>query len=299
MRSLQGILWLTLIFLSGSCLRLDDNLYNLSDKISQYKFDDYTGEQDFVLDDSYKIQDSMRHLFTLDSRDNDGKTFQIYALYLGDLARIKTDTVILYCHGNKWHMDFYWQRAKLMAHTGGKHRYGVLMLDYRGYGLSDDPTSEEGLYTDVNTCLEWLRLQGLSNDRLVIYGFSMGSAPATKLTSEPRSMVPSRLILEAPFGSADVMAADAAGLNMPGSFVTSLKINNADLIKKVTQPFFWMHGIGDNFLSIQTHGEVVFKNYGGTKRKAIRVPEADHGEVPEKMGFDTYLRELGQFISGK
>ena len=34
-------------------------------------------------------------------------------------------------------MDFYWQRAKLLANVGGKNRFGVMYLDYRGYGLSE------------------------------------------------------------------------------------------------------------------------------------------------------------------
>jgi len=43
------------VFLLSSCLRLDDNFYNLEDKITEYKLDNYTGEQDFILDNSYQI----------------------------------------------------------------------------------------------------------------------------------------------------------------------------------------------------------------------------------------------------
>lgn len=274
-----------------ACLRLDSNLYNLSDKITEYKWDNYTGEQDFKLDASYDIPDSLHHVFTLNSGGN-----KIYATYIGSLNDIATDTVILYCHGNKWHMDFYWQRAKLLAHVNGKLTYGVMMLDYRGYGLSEGKPSEDGLYDDVDAAMQWLQIKGLSADRLIIYGFSMGSAPTCELSGNPRTLRPSRVILEAPFASAAVMAADGAGLNVPGSFVTNLKINNADEIKKVTQPFFWIHGTNDNFLNIETHGEVVYKNHGGTYKEAHRIPGADHGEVPATMGFAPYLEALGKFI---
>jgi hypothetical protein len=113
-RSSKAILLVALFYtlVLSSCLRLDSNLFNLSDKITEYKWDNYTGEQDFKLDASYTIQDSMHHVFTLDSKGaNDSKSYKIYATYLGEESRIGTDTVILYCHGNKWHMDFYWQRA--------------------------------------------------------------------------------------------------------------------------------------------------------------------------------------------
>ena len=209
----------------SSCLRLDDNLYNLTDKITEYKLDNYTGEQDFILDNSYHIPDSMIHIFTLSSQtSNESTAKNIYAIYIGQISRIQTDTVIMYCHGNKWHMDFYWQRAKLLAHTSGKNKYGVLMIDYRGYGLSEGKPSEDGMYADVDAALQWLKLNGLSNSRLMMYGFSMGTAPTCELTNKPRNMTPSKIILEAPFASADVMANDGSGLNMPGSFFTNLKI---------------------------------------------------------------------------
>jgi fermentation-respiration switch protein FrsA (DUF1100 family) len=285
------ILFIGALALFSSCLRLDSNFYNLSDKITEYKWDNYTGEQDFKLDGAYKIEDTMHTTFTLQSGG-----YKIYATYIGDINKIATDTVILYCHGNKWHMDFYWQRAKLLAHTNGKHTYGVMMLDYRGYGLSEGEPSEEGLYQDVDAAMQWLQTKGLSSNRLILYGFSMGTAPATELTANPRTFNPLKLILEAPFASSAVMAADGAGINVPGSFVTNLKIDNAEEIKKVKQPFCWIHGINDNFLGIKTHGEVVYKNHQGPYKEAHRIPSADHGEVPVYTGFDKYLEIMGKFI---
>lgn len=282
----------------SSCLRLDSNLYNLSDKITEYKLDNYTGTQDFILDASYTIPDSLITKFTLSSQAS-GETSPttIHAIYIGSISKIATDTVIMYCHGNKWHMDFYWQRAKLMANTGSKNRFGVLMIDYRGFGLSEGTPSEDGLYADVDAALKWLNGNGLSNSRLVMYGFSMGSAPATKLTAEPRSMTPSKLILEAPFASADVMAADGTQLNMPGSYFTNLKLNNAEEIKLVQWPLCWIHGMNDNFLNYQTHGQVVYDNYNGSYKEKHLVEGADHGEIPAKMGFAEYNSVLLNFIT--
>jgi pimeloyl-ACP methyl ester carboxylesterase len=292
------LLFTSLSLLLTSCLRLDSNLFNVSDKITEYKWDNYTGEQDFKLDASYKIQDSMMYQFTMDSKGNgDTKSYKIYGMYIGDLNRIATDTVILYCHGNKWHMDFYWQRAKLIAHTGGKHRFGVLMIDYRGYGLSDGPPSEEGLYNDADAAMQWLKTKGLSEQRLIIYGFSMGTSAATELSATPRSMRPHKLILEAPFASAAVMSAEGAGLNVPASYTTNLKIDNAEEIKKVKQDFCWIHGTQDNFLGIKTHGEVVYKNHGGMYKEAHRIEGADHGQVPTTFGFQNYNDMLFKFIT--
>lgn len=295
--SVQNIFLMLVLSMLSACLRLDSNLYNISDKINEYKWDNYTGLQDFKLDDAYKIQDSMHHVFTLNSRGSgDDKSYKIYATYLGDISKIANDTVILYCHGNKWHMDFYWQRAKLLAHVGNKHRFGVMMLDYRGYGLSEGSPSEAGLYNDVDAAMQWLQSNGLTSNRLVIYGFSMGSAPTCELSANPRTLRPHKVILEAPFASAAVMAADGSGLALPASFVTNLKIDNAEEIKKVKQDLCWIHGTVDNFLSIKTHGEVVYKNHHGVYKEAHRVNGADHGNVPIAIGYQAYTQMLEKFI---
>ncbi len=294
---MKAIYLLLIAAVFSSCLKLDNNLFNNDNKIKEYQLDNYTGEQDFILDATYTIPQNYQTFLTLSSQaTSESKATNIKALYIGDITRIATDTVILYCHGNKWHMDFYWQRAKLLAHVNGKNKYGVMMMDYRGYGLSDGKPSEEGMYADVAACLKWLQEKGLVNQRLIIYGFSLGSAPATELTANPTTLTPSKLILEAPFASAAVMVQDASQLAMPADYFTNLKIDNAEEIKKVNQPFLWLHGLKDNFLNYKTHGEVVYKNYKGSYQNKQLVEDADHGEVPKKMGFEKYLQVLGDFI---
>jgi hypothetical protein len=130
---MKNLYFIVLTVVLSSCMKLDSNLYNNNNKIKEYKLDNYTEEQDFVLDASYSIAADKLTIFNLASQaESESSPTNIKALYIGDQNKINTDTVILYCHGNKWHMDFYWQRAKLLAHVNGKNRYGVMMLDYRG-----------------------------------------------------------------------------------------------------------------------------------------------------------------------
>lgn len=281
----------------SACLKLDTNLYNNDNTITEYKLDGFEGETDFILDSSYAISPQKINFLTLSSQTSkESSPLKIKAIYIGDLSRIATDTVIVYCHGNKWHMDFYWQRAKLLAHVNGKNRYGVLMMDYRGYGLSEGAVQEEGMYADVDACLSWLKEKGLTNSRLMIYGFSLGSAPATEMCANTHAMSPSKLILEAPFAGSEVMVQDASQLNMPASYFTDAKIDNAEKIQTVSQPLLWIHGMKDLFLNYKTHGEVVYNRHQGVYKEKMLVTDADHGDVPVKSGFTTYLQSIGQFI---
>ncbi|MCO4807398.1 MAG: alpha/beta hydrolase [Flavobacteriales bacterium] len=292
---MKKLIYIPLILLSCSCLRLDSFLFNADPSIESYGLDDYEGTVEIEVGPEYDIADSLIHLISMQS-DPSGDNKKIHAVYLGNVANIATDTVILYCHGNRDHLDFYWPRVKLLANVGAKNRYGVLAMDYRGFGLSEGPSTEEGMYADVDACMRWLKLMGLTDERLIIYGFSVGSAPATKLTAEPRTMQPAMLMLEAPFASEEVFVEDASGLSLPGSYFTSLEINNGDLIRKVEEPFFWIHGVDDDYIQIKTHGETVFGNYEGTYSEAHRIEGGNHGDTPYIMGYPEYLTALAKFI---
>lgn len=294
------ILCSALLMLSACNKRLDSFLFNNS-KIDSYMLDAYLGEVPFILDSTYNVSPSLVHKFEYTIIDK-GNSLRIHAIYVGDLSTISSDTVILYCHGNKDHMDFYWPRQKLLAHVGGKNRFGVLSFDYPGYGLSEGIPSEENMYEATEGALKWLKSNGVSNERLVVYGFSLGSAPATKIAANPSefSLTPNVLILENPFASSEVMVQSSAGLSFPGSYFTNIKIANAEEIKKVQQPFLWLHGTDDTFLTLAAHGQVVFYNYNGDRGKAVIVNGATHdGEkgIPPVKGFAEYLHEIESFIT--
>jgi alpha/beta superfamily hydrolase len=280
-----------------ACQRLDDNLFNPT-RTSRYELDSYSGEQDFILDESYKIDSSNLYQFLLFSR-LPNETFETYisAIYIGNIGKISTDTVILYCHGNKGNMDFYWQRAKLLANIGGKNRYGVLMFDYRGFGKSQGKSTEATMYADVDAALRWLQGYGLTGSRLVVYGFSLGSAPATEICYKARTISPSALILEAPFASSYAMVESSSKLNMPASYFTNHQINNAKKIKSVIQPFIWIHGKEDDFLSMTTQGKVVYDNYRGKYSESHIINGANHSNVPNTMGFENYKKAIYNFIT--
>ena len=146
--------------------------------------------------------------------------------------------------------------------------------------MSEGEPTEQGMYNDVQAALDWLKERGLSNERLMIYGFSLGSAPATRVASFTEGLRPSKLILEAPFASSQQMVRDASLMEMPASLFTDAKINNAEVIKSVEIPFCWLHGDKDAFLDMETH----------------IVAGAGHSTVPQTIGLAAYNETVFNFI---
>ena len=282
-----------------SCANLDSTLFNPDSDLTAYKLNDNDGSLWYWTNPaSYEIEDSMIHLLTVESQiPGESTSEEIHAVYLGNLQNIATDTVIVFCHGNTGNLDYYWNRISMLANIRSQHAYGVLAMDYRGFGLSSGTPTEDGMYADVDACLAWLAEQGLTGDRCILYGFSLGTA--AELTANPRSLDPAMLILEAPFASADMLGQSSSNLNLSASFYTSYAIDNAEEIKKVEQPFLWMHGMADDYTDFETHGEVVWANYAGSRGMAVRVPDANHSFCPIVLGLDNYLEVLDDFIQGE
>jgi pimeloyl-ACP methyl ester carboxylesterase len=287
---MRYIVFLIIVFGLTGCIKLNDIAF-YNETITDYLLDDYNTDLDFKLDSTYNVQNI--HEFSVNSNG-----FDIAAIYIGELSDIDTDTIILYCHGQTRHMDHYWQRAKLLANCGGKERYGVLMFDYRGYGKSEGTPTEQGMYEDVRAAYQWLLNEGASSQRIIIYGFSLGSAPATDLAAYGMSNeFPIKLILESPFASTDFIAQESTLIEVSASYITDLEFDNAEKIKLVDQPLMWMHGIEDDYVAI-TNGEAIISNYSGVDSTYVRVEGANHGQdgVPQTMGYQNYLNAVQEFI---
>lgn len=297
MRKEYTLILIAVLLTAVSCRkRLDSFLFNNDNSITEYKLDSYGGDPALALPIDYLVPSSDIHMLNYTIED-ESESLEISAIYVGDTSKIKQDTVILYCHGNKDHMDHYWPRQQLLSHTGSQGRFGVLMFDYPGYGLSEGEPTESNMYEATNGALKWLKGMGLENERLIVYGYSLGSAPATRSVGDkPFVLQPSKLILEAPFASSSVMVQDAALLNMPASYFVNTKISNAEQIKKATVPFYWIHGVDDDFLAMETHGRVVYENHNTAWKKKNEVIGANHDNVPTFMGLEAYSDSVLSFI---
>ncbi len=282
------------IILLSSCLDLSPNLFNPS-TVDEYEYDEYLNGE-FNLPAEYDILDGELTELSITST-YDGVEETIFAAYLGDINTIDTDTVILYCHGNAANIDVYFQRAKMLYNANGKSSMGVLIYDYRGFGKSTGATTVESLKADTQAMVEWLKEQGLQEDRFFIYGFSLGSIAAVHACHTNLGLNPKKIMLEAPIGSIDAMAEDGSGLSIPGSFFADADVNNIEDIKLVSQDLYWLHGIDDDFLAMQTHGRPIFDNHSGDFKVDILVVKGNHGDTPFVMGIEDYIESIEDFVN--
>ena len=289
-------LYLPLALLIWGCQKAKlDQLAFPSERLDAYAFEEYDAG-DAAVPAEYAVEASNRTLVSMQSIDQStGESYTIYGVYIGDMSTISEDTVIMYCHGQSLHMDAYWPRATLLASIVEQHHYGVFMMDYRGYGMSEGTSSEQGLYEDVDASIDWLIDQGANPAKTFYYGFSLGCIPVIDRAAYRTDFTPNKIIIESPLASVEYLAQSSLILNVDPAYVSTLEFNNADKMKDIKMPLMWYHGELDDYIAI-SNGELIFSNHSGTFKEGVRVPEAGHGNIPSTIGYETYLNQLETFI---
>src|SRR5262249_15429779 len=88
--------------------------------------------------------------------------------------------VVLFFHGNAGDIGNHLPFAKFLIESG----YGVLAVEYRGYGGNPGTPSEAGLYDDARGAFGFLKQQGIPDGRVVLFGESLGTGVAVAMATE-------------------------------------------------------------------------------------------------------------------
>jgi uncharacterized protein len=256
---------------ASGCFNLDDALFDRS-TLSSYSLR------------TTVIPETSRTQVVLESQ---GK--KIYGYFVKSNGALPGYT-IFYNHGNKDHLQYYWDRVELLYRTGAN----VFVYDYQGYGMSEGEPSEEGIYSDANAALTYVRSRAdVDTSRIVYYGFSLGCAAAVQCAAY--SVPPRELILEAPFASTTALAQSGFLTDASSAFVMKGTYDNAAKIRLVHAPLLLLHGESDTFIDIQKNGQVVFDNANEPKT-FIRVKGANHSGIPAALGDTAYVGIIRNFI---
>ncbi|HLE45020.1 MAG TPA: alpha/beta hydrolase [Methylomirabilota bacterium] len=191
---------------------------------------------------------------------------------------------LLWCHGNAGNISHRLENLRLMRERLG---VGVLLFDYRGYGLSEGTPSETGTYLDARAVRGWLARRA-PGAPVVYFGRSLGAAVAARLAAEDP---PAALILETPFTSVRAMA----NATLPGvGYLFRTRYDTLGLISRIRVPLLILHGDADEVVPFH-HGRAVFEAAREPKR-FVRIPGARHNDT-YVVGGAPYWQAWGSFLA--
>jgi fermentation-respiration switch protein FrsA (DUF1100 family) len=157
---------------------------------------------------------------------------------------------------------------------------GLVALSYRGYAGSTGRPSERGLLLDAAAAYAFTSAR-YSADRIVAWGFSLGSGVAVALAA---GQPVGKLILEAPYTS----VADVAALGfriVPVRWLMRDQFRSDERIARVTAPLLIMHGARDSTIPI-AFGERLF-SLAHQPKQFVRFADGGHDNLANYGAIET------------
>lgn len=194
--------------------------------------------------------------------------------------------LVLYFGGNAEEVSWMLDRIG-NPERGETPSVGWLLVDYRGYGLSEGSPGETALVSDA---LQWfdhaLTLPGVDAKRVFVFGRSLGSGVSVALAAE-RPLA--GLILATPYDSLAAVAKRYYWY-LPVDLLLKHRFDSIVLAPKLRQPLLCLIAERDEVIP-PVHGERLFEAWGGAKRK-ILLQEASHNTTDSHPMFWPAIREF-------
>jgi len=137
----------------------------------------------------------------------------------------------------------------------------VLAFDYRGFGHSPGTASEQHIYEDAEAAYQALIRRGVSPARIILWGHSLGSAPAVVLATRHQAAA---LVLFGAFTSIPDVAA-ATYPYLPVRWVAGIYMNSLQRIRTVHIPVIIVHSTEDTLVPFR-EGERLYGAANAPKR---------------------------------
>ncbi len=197
--------------------------------------------------------------------------------------------IILYLHGNGSNLGDLINRARRFHQWG----YGVLLIDYRGYGRSSGPFPNEArVYEDAEAAWRYLSEQAPA-DRIVLYGRSIGGAIAVHLASQHPEAA--GLILESSFTSLQaVVGRSPLAAIFPLDRLINQRFDSLSKVRSLPAPLLLLHGTADTVVPADM-SQTLYDAAPGPKT-LLWIDGADHNNLPE-LGGDRYAEAIQTFVA--
>ena len=192
---------------------------------------------------------------------------------------------VLFFHGNAGNI------SDRLATLSRFHDLGLstLIIDYRGYGESGGRASIRGVQRDAAAAWEWLLKRGYPEEKIIVFGRSLGGAVAADLA---RTVTPGALILESTFSS---LADIGHGLVpfLPMSLIVGNRFNSVKNLKNFNNPVLVIHSREDDVVAFK-YGRKLYESLSAPKEFLEISGDHNGGFIIS----ENYMRGLDQFITG-
>jgi hypothetical protein len=176
----------------------------------------------------------------------------------------------------------------MLSWTAKQRDWGWLLVNYRGYGLSEGKGSEQSLLDDARLIYDWaVARPDIDTGNIVVMGRSLGSYVAIALAN----VRPVRgVVLTTPFDSIAALGERRYPL-LPLQLLVGDRYNSIAVAPSIDKPALFLLAENDDVTPLE-HGEALAKAWGGPKRVQV-LKNAGHRGVEYHAD---YWSELSRFL---
>jgi len=193
--------------------------------------------------------------------------------------------IVLYLKGNSKSIKGWGKFAVDFT----RHDYSVLMVDYRGFGKSTGRRSQKAIKRDLQVVYNKIK-ERTTEDRIIIYGRSLGSGFASKLASTNH---PKLLVLDAPYYSLTKVTSRYMPF-MPLSVLIKYPLPTYKWLKYVQCPIHIIHGTDDKLIPYKTSVKLSKVNVKLTKLHTVI-----GGGHKNLNNFESYHRIINDILNSE
>jgi hypothetical protein len=166
-------------------------------------------------------------------------------------AQAPSAPTVLFFHGNAGNISHRLEKLRILNQLGAH----TLIIDFRGYGMSEGRPDEPGIYLDAHAAYGYLiRGRAVSPSTVLTYGESLGSAVAVELAA---TTTVGGVVLEAPFTSIADVGREIYPF-LPVGLLARSKYDSLSKIGKLAAPVLILHSRDDEIIPI-SHGRRLFE----------------------------------------
>lgn len=197
----------------------------------------------------------------------------------------KARAVVLFFHGNAGNI------SDRLATLSRFHNLGLstLIIDYRGYGESGGRAGINGVKRDAAAAWEWLLKRGYPEEKIIIFGRSLGGAIAADLAE---TAAPGALILESTFSSLVDIARGLVPF-LPMNIIVGNSFNSVKNMANFNRPVLVIHSREDDVVAFK-YGRKLYESLSAPKEFL----EISGGHNDGFIISENYMKGLDQFITG-
>ncbi|XP_060519937.1 protein ABHD13 [Cylas formicarius] len=215
----------------------------------------------------------------------DGTTIHMYFIHQPKERQRLAPTIVFF-HGNAGNMGHRLQNCVGLYHN---LHCNILLVEYRGYGLSEGSPTEEGLYLDARASIDYLFSRNdINHSEVAVFGRSLGGAVAIDLAV--RDNYENRiwcLIVENTFTSIPEMARILLGwriLQYLPFFFYKNKFMSDYKIKRLRVPTLFISGLADTLVPPKMMHDL-FSRCNSLRKQLFQVPTGTHNETWQMPGY--------------